>query len=150
MNTQYDAFGKGWFVTVAVVEEKPQKLLKKVALPFGHGTKSKWKRQKREWTVTLAWEQFWVWPHWSSNTMGTIRSSIPSLRQKKYLLFRDKIHRRTYGDVEVDPLHVHFVDDEDEGLVPVRVQVARLDGRLLFLADALLLQKKREIKVSGT
>ena len=28
---------------------------------------------------------------------------------------------------QVDALHVHLVDDEDERLVPVRVQVARFD-----------------------
>ena len=44
-----------------------------------------------------------------------------------------------YGDVEEDPLHVHLVDDEDEGLVPVGIQVARLDRGLLLLADALAL-----------
>ena len=49
-----------------------------------------------------------------------------------------------YGDVEEDPLHVHLVDDEDERLVPVGIQVARLDRRLLLLADAFALRGKRE------
>lgn len=47
----------------------------------------------------------------------------------------------SYGDVQVDPLHVHLVDDEDEGLVPVGIQVARLDRCLLLLADTLTLKK---------
>ena len=42
-------------------------------------------------------------------------------------------------NIEGDPLHVHFVDDEDEGLVPVGVQVAGLHACLLLLANTLLL-----------
>lgn len=52
------------------------------------------------------------------------------------------------GDVEVDALHVHLVDDKDKGLVPVGVQVARLDRSLLLLADALVLRIKRRLKFS--
>ena len=46
-----------------------------------------------------------------------------------------------YRDIEHNPLHVHLVDEEDERLVPIRVQVARLDARLLLLADALALKQ---------
>jgi hypothetical protein len=49
----------------------------------------------------------------------------------------------THRDVEHDSLHVHLVDEEDKGLVPVRVQVARLDARLLLLADALALEREQ-------
>ena len=37
------------------------------------------------------------------------------------------IETRLGNPYQVDALHVHLVDDEDERLVPVRVQVARFD-----------------------
>ena len=46
---------------------------------------------------------------------------------------------KTNRDIEGDPLHVHLVDDEDEGLVPVGVQVAALHARLLLLPDSFAL-----------
>jgi hypothetical protein len=54
--------------------------------------------------------------------------------------------KRSYRDIEYDPLHVHFVDEEDKGLVPVGVQVARLHARLLLLADtlALIIEKRAQ------
>ncbi len=45
----------------------------------------------------------------------------------------------SHRDVQVDPFHVHLVDDEDKGLVPVRVQVAGLYCSLLLLSYALAL-----------
>ncbi len=47
----------------------------------------------------------------------------------------------SHRDIQIDPLHVHFVDDKDEGLVPVGIQVARLHRRLLLLTNALALKK---------
>ena len=44
-----------------------------------------------------------------------------------------------YRDVESHFLHIHLVDDEHEGLVPVRVQVAALHARLLLLSNSLVL-----------
>ena len=46
----------------------------------------------------------------------------------------------SYRHFQGDPLHVHLVDDKDEGLVPVGVQVAALHARLLLLANPLTLQ----------
>ena len=37
------------------------------------------------------------------------------------------LETRLGNPYQVDALHVHLVDDEDERLVPVRVQVARFD-----------------------
>lgn len=45
-----------------------------------------------------------------------------------------------YRYIQIDSLHVHFVNEEDEGLIPVWIQVARLDARLLFLANPFALK----------
>ena len=73
----------------------------------------------------------------------------------------EKIHKRIltelvmviYRDVQGDSLHLHLLDDEDEGLVPVGIQVAALHARLLFLPDPLLLgveQLELDVGVRGS
>ena len=47
-----------------------------------------------------------------------------------------------YRDIKGHFLHVHFVDDEDKGFVPVRVEVAALHACLLLLPDSLILGVK--------
>ena len=58
-----------------------------------------------------------------------------------------------YRDIKGHFLHVHFVDDEDKGFVPVRVEVAALHARLLFLPDSLVLgvkELKLDVRVGRT
>ena len=56
----------------------------------------------------------------------------------KFGLFRPS---NTYRYIQVDSFHIHFINKENKGLVPVGIQVARLDTRLLFLANSLALKK---------
>ena len=58
-----------------------------------------------------------------------------------------------YRDIKGHFLHVHLVDDENEGFVPVGVEVAALHARLLLLPDSLVLCVKElqlDVRVGRT
>ena len=58
-----------------------------------------------------------------------------------------------HRDVQGHPLHVHLLDDEDEGLVPVGVKVATLHACLLLLSNSFVFsveQLQFNIGVGGT
>ena len=58
-----------------------------------------------------------------------------------------------HRDVQGHPLHVHLLDDEDKGLVPVRVKVATLHAGLLLLSNSFVLsveQLQFNVRVGGT
>merc|ERR1719206_1128233 len=59
----------------------------------------------------------------------------------------------THRDIQGYSLHIHFVNNEDKGLVPVRVQVAALHARLLLLPNPFLLRVKQfqfHIRIRGS
>ena len=58
-----------------------------------------------------------------------------------------------YRDIKGHFLHVHLVNDENEGFVPVGVEVAALHARLLLLPDSLVLRVKElqlDVRVGRT
>ena len=54
----------------------------------------------------------------------------------------------TYRHIQVDSFHIHFVNEENKWLVPIWIQVARLDTCLFLLANPLALKDRIETSMS--
>ena len=52
----------------------------------------------------------------------------------------------TYRDIHPNSFHIHFINEKHKRFVPIRIQVARFDAGLLFLANSFAL-KVRERKI---
>ena len=77
----------------------------------------------------------WDLRHRSDRSRKPKRGDSDDLRQERW--------REHYRDVQGDSLHVHFLNDKHKWFIPVRIEIAALDTRLLLLSNSLPLGIKQ-------